>query len=162
MSQFSAGLRMKRGQDDLRADASCASISVLAPPDGAPCWTSELVQAEIGTAYRVISQAGGRPGPAGVKVVWPETRAEWGGHPDPGARLRPGVPEPEAISRAEAAVTWPKVVEDPADRKVLIGRCCGATFRQLSMLDGRSEPTLRKVVRKGLSAIASAVNLRLR
>ncbi len=123
-------------------------------------WTETAVKARLEEAAETLKalRLGARDWPSRLAARWPDVvRSTWDAYGYTAVRMRPPVPSPQRISRADAAVQWLLWVSDE-ERRILWGRASRIPWRRLEDLDGRSHTTLRKIQAGGLARIARRLN----
>jgi hypothetical protein len=123
-------------------------------------WGAAEVRARLKEAAAVLRALalGLRDRPAGLMAHWPDVvRQGFEAYGYESVRLRPPMPSPAAVSRADAAVLWLLWLDD-APRRIAWARASGIPWRRLEDLDGRSHTTLRRVEGEALATICRRLN----
>jgi hypothetical protein len=126
-------------------------------------WGAGEVRARLKEAAGVLRALtlGLRDRPAGLMARWPDVvRQGFEAYGYDSVRLRPPMPSPAAVSRADAAVLWLLWLDD-APRRIAWARASGIPWRKLEDLDGRSHTTLRRVEGEALATICRRLNAAL-
>jgi hypothetical protein len=132
----------------------------VAAAAAAHLWGAVEVRARLKEAAGVLRALalGLRDRPAGLAARWPDVvRQGFEAYGYESVRLRPPMPSPAAVSRADAAVLWLLWLED-APRRIAWARASGIPWRKLEDLDGRSHTTLRRVEGEALATICRRLN----
>lgn len=135
-------------------------VPKLTPHDMESFWTPGIVKSVMVPAFQAVLACplSKRDLPARVISAWPEVvRSQWEETVENVSRpIRPGQRE---LEEAYQAVPWLLIIENARDRKVLHAALCGAKWKNIEYLDGRSKEWLsRKVVPGCFDLIARRLN----
>lgn len=113
----------------------------------------------IAALQRCSFRSGDRPG--GLRAVWPEyARDDLGLIEQIGMKtmVRPAPPQKHEYDRMVEALGWLLLIDDSLQRKIVMARSGGVGWLKIRSFAGQSEPTMRKIYRLGLVAIAARLN----
>lgn len=140
-----------------------------------PGWTPELVAKRLQEAADTLKRLPDKNRPRPLKASWPDTvqaMAEsvfaianvWGVNifrerekEKNDSTLRPGPPDPGAISRMDKALPWLAYL-DTTKQKPLWAWACGCGDRRIAMICGKHRHTIRAWREQSLELIARRLN----
>ncbi len=101
--------------------------------------------------------------PDKVRSAWPSVVHDWDAYSGELMKFRqehavnrPAAPSPDAIDRMDQAMKWLLAVKN-GDRRIVMGRAAGFSWRQLEDKDGRCMRTLQNVHSGALEAILTSM-----
>jgi len=134
---------------------------ITSPPISADQVATQLAGA--GATLRALAVHDCAPG--GYRTAWPGFRLDPEGEPPAGGeRDQPPQPTPGAITAMDRVLAWPQLI--PAgrvrERRVVLARADGRSWRRIGAELGLSHEGARKVHHAGVTRIAAALNRRQR